>query len=53
MRVSACAYAAKSLVQVKELSYAVTVVTHDHEEGIKGAEAIAVATYLAKNGSSM
>ena len=53
MRVSACAYAAKSPEQVKELSYAVTAVTHNHEEGIKGAEAVAMATYLAKNGSSM
>lgn len=53
MRVSACAYAAKSLEQVKELSYRSTVVTHDHPEGIKGAEAVAVAVYMALNGAAM
>lgn len=53
MRVSPCAYVAKSPEQVKELSYLVTAVTHDHEEGIKGAEAVAVAVYLARTGSPM
>ena len=53
MRVSACAYAAKSLEQVKQLSLAVTDVTHNHPEGIKGAEAAAVAGYLARNGADL
>ncbi|MBP5342604.1 ADP-ribosylglycohydrolase family protein [bacterium] len=52
MRVSPCAYVAKSLEEAKELSYKVTKVTHNHEEGIKGAEATTVAIYLAKNGHS-
>lgn len=52
MRVSAAAYFAKSIEQVKQLSYAVTAVTHNHPEGIKGAEATAVAIYLAKCGKS-
>ena len=52
MRVSAVAYFAKSLEDVKKLSYAVTAVTHNHEEGIKGAEATAVATFMALHGAS-
>ena len=50
MRVSACAYFANSLDEVKDLSYKVTAVTHNHREGIKGAEATAVAAYLARTG---
>lgn len=49
MRVSGCAYAGKSLEEVKALSKAVTEVTHNHPEGLKGAEATAVAIFLAKN----
>ena len=52
MRVSSVAYFAKSLEEVKKLSYAVTSVTHNHEEGIKGAEATAVATFMALHGAS-
>lgn len=53
MRVSGCAYVAKTIDQVKELSYAVTSVTHDHPEGIKGAEAVSVAIFLALNGKNI
>ncbi len=52
MRIGAVAYFAKSLEDVKKLSHAVTVVTHSHEEGLKGAEATAVCTYLALAGKS-
>jgi len=52
MRVSACAYMAKSLEEAMELSHKVTAVTHNHPEGLKGAEAIAVATYMALHGST-
>lgn len=52
MRVSAVAYFADGIEQVKDLSCAVTSVTHNHPEGIKGAEATAVAIYLAKCGKS-
>ena len=34
------------------MARAVTRVTHNHPEGIKGAEATAVATFLARNGKS-
>lgn len=50
MRVSPVGWAARSMDEVKDLSYAVTAVTHNHAEGIKGAEATAVAVYMAKNG---
>ena len=53
MRVSACGFAASSLEEVCALSKAVTEVTHDHPEGIKGAEATAVAIYMARTGSSI
>lgn len=53
MRVSAVAYIARPREEVKELSRAVTCVTHDHPEGIKGAEATALLTYDALHGASM
>ncbi len=53
MRVSAVAYVGNSEQQVKELCHAVTAVTHNHPEGLKGAEATAMAIYLARTGSDM
>lgn len=53
MRVSACGYVGISIEEVKALSKAVTEVTHNHPEGIKGAEAVAVAVFLARTGRSM
>lgn len=52
MRVGPCGFAAKSIDEAKELSEAVTRVTHDHPEGLKGAEAVAVSVFLAKTGKS-
>ena len=52
MRVSACGDAAKTLEEAKAFSHAVTKVTHNHPEGLKGAEATAVAVFLAKSGKS-
>lgn len=52
MRVSACAYAAKTLEEAKDLSYIVTAVTHSHPEGIKGAEATTVAIWMALHGAT-
>lgn len=51
MRVSPVAYVAKNIEEVKFLSREVTKVSHNHEEGIKGAEATAVAIFMAKKGS--
>ena len=53
MRVSGCGYAARSLEEAKALSKAVTEVTHNHPEGIKGAEATAVAVFLARTGKTL
>ncbi len=50
MRVSGVAYAATTPAQVRTLSHAVTAVTHNHPEGIKGAEAAAMVTFLARTG---
>ncbi len=52
MRVSACGCAGGSVEEVKRLSAAVTGVTHNHPEGLKGAEATAVCVYLAGCGKS-
>ena len=52
MRVGPCGFAAKTLEEAKELSAMVTRVSHDHPEGMKGAEAIAAAVFLAKSGES-
>ena len=53
MRVSAAGFAANSIEDAKDLSRKITEVTHNHPEGIKGAEATAVAIYMAKTGSSL
>lgn len=53
MRVSGCAYAGQSLEEVKAFSQAVTEVTHNHPEGIKGAEAVAGAIFMARTGSNL
>lgn len=52
MRVSAAGWVGQSIAEVKRLSYMVTAITHDHIEGIKGAEATAVAIFLARTGKS-
>lgn len=50
MRVSPCGFAAKSLEEAKQFARSVSEITHNHEEGLKGAEATAVAIYLARQG---
>ena len=52
MRVSAVPYFAKSIEEVKELSLMVTDVTHNHPEGIKGAEATAICVWKALHGET-
>lgn len=52
MRVGPCGFAAKNLDEARLLSAKVTEISHNHPEGMKGAEAIAVAVYLARNGNS-
>ena len=48
MRVSPCGLMADSLEAALELAKISSEVTHDHPEGIKGAQATAAAIYLAK-----
>lgn len=48
MRVSPCAWTDSYLAKVINNAEQVTSVTHNHPEGIKGANAIATAIYLAK-----
>lgn len=48
MRVSAAGFLASSLEEAKLLANKVTKVTHNHPEGLKGAEATAVAIYMAR-----
>ena len=53
MRVSPVGFAARSMNEAKAMSKAVTKVTHNHPEGIKGAEATTVAIFMALHGKSM
>lgn len=53
MRVSAVGFAATDLDDAKRMSNLVTRVTHNHPEGLKGAEATVVAIYMARMGKSM
>ncbi|MDR2302088.1 MAG: ADP-ribosylglycohydrolase family protein [Deltaproteobacteria bacterium] len=50
MRVSPCGLVAKTLEEAQLLSRLVTEVTHNHPEGLKGAEATATCVFLAKIG---
>lgn len=52
MRVSACGEIATSLDMALELAKQSAEVTHNHPEGIKGAQAVAAAIYLARTGES-
>ena len=53
MRVSAAGFIAGTEQEAKDLSKTITEVTHNHPEGIKGAEAVAVAIFMARNGESI
>lgn len=52
MRVSPCGFVASSLEEAEKLAEITTSVTHNHPEGIRGAQATAAAIYLARNGKS-
>ena len=52
MRVSPVGFAARDVEEAKKLSAAVTCVSHDHPEGMKGAEATAVAIVMARQGKT-
>ncbi|MBQ1482416.1 MAG: ADP-ribosylglycohydrolase family protein [Erysipelotrichaceae bacterium] len=52
MRTAACAWFAEDLEQCLHLAKVCAAVTHDHKEGIKGAQAISACIYLARTGKS-
>ena len=52
MRVSSVAWACNDINKVRHLAKLTAEVTHNHPEGIKGAEALASAIFLARNGNS-
>ncbi|MDE6339918.1 MAG: ADP-ribosylglycohydrolase family protein [Muribaculaceae bacterium] len=52
MRVSPVALYAQNLNETLELAYVTAAVSHNHPEGIKGAQATAAAIYMARNGYS-
>ena len=51
MRVSPCGLMAVELKEALDLAKASAEVTHNHPEGIKGAQAVAAAIFLAKTGA--
>ena len=52
MRISPVGFAARDVEEAKKLSAAVTCVSHNHPEGMKGAEATAVAIVMARQGKT-
>lgn len=52
MRVSPVGYWCDSLGETFDMAEESAVCTHNHPEGVKGAQAIAGAIYMARNGSS-
>ena len=52
MRVSPCGWFANSLDEAESLAEKSAAVTHNHPEGIKGAQATAAAIFLARIGRS-
>lgn len=52
MRISPVGFVAGSVEEAKKLSAEVTCVSHNHPEGMKGAEATAVAIFIARTGKT-
>jgi len=53
MRVSPVAYVGRSLSEVRQLAFNSACATHNHPEGIKGAQATAIMIYLARTGKNI
>ena len=49
MRISSIGFLCNSLEEVKEESYKATIPSHNHEESIKCAEAVATSIFLLRN----
>lgn len=52
MRASACGWVAQSVGEAMDLGKRSAEITHNHPEGIKGAQAVAVAIFMARNGEA-
>lgn len=52
MRISACGWYFDDLDELKKAVKVITEVTHNHPEGLKGAEVTAVCIYLARKGKT-
>jgi ADP-ribosylglycohydrolase len=52
MRVSSAGWLYSSLSETRRIARLTAQITHNHPEGIKGAEATAAAIFLARSGSS-
>lgn len=52
MRASACGWLAHSLDEALDLGMRSAIITHNHPEGVKGAQAVATAIYLARTGAT-
>ncbi len=50
MRVSAVGYACDAVASVLQQAEQTAVVTHNHPEGVKGAQAVALSVFLARSG---
>ncbi|HHX80148.1 MAG TPA: ADP-ribosylglycohydrolase [Acholeplasmataceae bacterium] len=53
MRISPVGFIARTESEARNLSRTVTSITHNHEEGIKGAEATVVAILMARNNNTI
>lgn len=52
MRASACGWAAKTLDEALDWGKRSAEITHNHPEGIKGAQVVAAAIFMARKGES-
>ena len=52
MRVSPAAWVAEDMLDALRLARCTAEVTHDHPEGVRGAQAVTAAIYLARTGHS-
>lgn len=52
MRCSACGWVANSVEEAIELGRQSATVTHNHPEGLRGAEAVSAAIFLARTGKN-
>ena len=53
MRVSPVGWLYDSMERTREVARWTAEVSHNHPEGVKGAESVAAAIYMARNGSNM